>query len=70
MFIRIEQTAGGIDLYVNTKKKKKTKKKKTELIVFKIEGIIRILGGKLLKIIDPFKYLGSNISSTLSDVNM
>ena len=36
----------------------------------KQRGTISILSGKLVKFVNPFTYLGSNISSTVSDVNM
>ena len=58
----LEQAAGGIGLYVNTNE--------TEFMHFKQEGRISILRGKPMKLVDQFKYLGNNISSAESDVNM
>ena len=58
----LEQTAGGIGLYVNAKK--------TEYTCFKQEGTISTLSDELLKLVDKFTYLGSSVSSTESDVNI
>ena len=57
----LEQAAGGIDLYVNTKK--------TDITCFK-QGAISALSRKPLKLVNQFPYLGSNISSTKSYVNI
>ena len=57
----LKQAARGIDLYVTTNK--------MEFICFKQEGAISTLSDYPLKLIDQFTYLGSNISSTESDVN-
>ena len=43
---------------------------KTEFMCFKQDRAISTLNGKPLKLIDLFTYLGSNISSTESDVNI
>ena len=43
---------------------------KTEHICFKREEAIFILSGKPLKLLDKFKYLDNNISSTEIDVNI
>ena len=40
---------------------------KTEFMSFKKDWVIFSLNGKPLKLIDPFIYLGSNISSTKSN---
>ena len=42
---------------------------KTEFMSFKKQGDISTLDGKPLKPVEQFTYLGSNISSTESDVN-
>ena len=57
-----EQAAGSIGLYGNANK--------TELMCFKQEGIISTLNGKPMKLVDYFTYLGSNISSTESNINI
>ena len=54
----LEQPARGIDLYVNANK--------TEYIRFKQKGAVSTFCGQPLK----FTYLGNNISSTESDVNI
>ena len=41
-----------------------------KFICFKQEGAISTLSVKPLKLVDLFTYLGSNISSTESDVNI
>ena len=41
-----------------------------QFICFKQGGIITTLSDKLLKLVDKFTYLGSNISSTESDVSI
>ena len=43
---------------------------KTEFMYFKQDDAIFWLNGKPLKLIDQFKFLGSNISSTQSNVNI
>ena len=58
----MEIAAGGIGLYMNANK--------IELMCFKQEGAIFTLSAKPLKLVDQFTYLGCNISSTESDVNM
>ena len=62
MLFNMEQAAKGIGLYMNSDK--------TEFMYFKQEGAIFTLNGKLLKFVDQFIYLDSNISSTESDVNI
>ena len=51
-----------IGFYVNSNK--------TKFICFKLEGDISTLNVKPLNLVDQFTYLGSNISSTESDVNV
>ena len=58
----MEQAAGDIGLCINANK--------TVYMCFKVEGAISTLSGKLLKSVDQFMYLGSNISSTESNVNI
>ena len=58
----LKQAARDIDPYVNTDK--------TEFMHFNQDGAISSLNGKLLKFVDQFTYLGSNISSTESDVSL
>ena len=58
----LEQAAGGIDLHVNANK--------NEFMCFKQEGVISTRSGKHLKLVDKFTYLGSNISSIESNVNI
>ena len=41
-----------------------------EFMYFKQDGDISTLNGKPLKLVDQFTYLGSNITSTESDVNI
>ena len=55
----LEQAVGGI---VNANK--------TKFMSFKQEGAISTLSGKSLKLVDQFKYLSNNISSTESNVNV
>ena len=43
---------------------------KTEYMCFKWEGTISTLSGRSLKLVDKFKYFGSNVSSTESDINI
>ena len=52
----------GIGLYANSDK--------TEFMCFNQDGTISSLNEKPLKLIDPFTYFGSNISSTESDLNI
>ena len=42
----------------------------TDFMCFKQEGAISTLSGKPLELVDHLIYLGSNISSTESDVNI
>ena len=56
-----EQVARGIGLYINTNK--------TEFMSFKPDIAISILNEKPLKL-EHFTYLGGNIASTESDVNI
>ena len=55
------QVAGSIGFYVNTNK--------TNLMRFKQKRAISTLSVNPLKLVDKFTYLGSNISSTESNVN-
>ena len=57
----LEQAARGIGLYMNSDK--------TEFMCFKQDAAISTLNDKPLKSVDHFTYLGSNVSSTESDVN-
>ena len=57
----LEQAAGSIGLYVNANN--------TEFMCFKQEAI-STLRDKPLELADQFTYLGNNISSTESDVNI
>ena len=41
-----------------------------EFIIFNQDGAISLLNGKPLKLVDKFIYLGSNISSAESNVNI
>ena len=52
--------ARDIDLYMNS----------TDFMYFIQNGVISILNGKPLKLVDHFTYLSSNISSTESDINI
>ena len=56
-----QQAEGIIRLYVNTKQ---------ELMCSKQEGTISTLSSKPLKLVDQFTNLGSNITSTESEVNI
>ena len=58
----LQQTTGSIAIRVNVNK--------TEYMRFKREGAISTLSGRALRLVDKFTYLGSNISSTESDVNI
>ena len=57
----LEQTAGGIGRNVN--------ENKTEYMYFEEKGVTSTVSSKPLKL-DKFTYLGSNISSTESNVNI
>ena len=54
--------ARSIGLYMNSDK--------TKFMCFKQDGAISTLNGKPLKLLDHFTYLGSNISSTESNINI
>ena len=41
-----------------------------EFMSFNQNGTISLLNGKTLKLVDQYIYLGNNISSTKSDVNI
>ena len=43
---------------------------KTKFRCFHKDGTVPLLNGKALKLVDLFTYLGSNISSTESDVSI
>ena len=58
----LEQTAESIGLYVNANK--------TEFMYFKRKGAISTLSVRHRKLVDKFTYLGINISSTESEVNI
>ena len=58
----LEQAARGIDLYMNLDK--------TEFMCFKQAGAISALNGRPLKLVNPFTYLGSSISSIERNVNI
>ena len=58
---RLEQAKEGIYLFVNANK--------TEFMDSKWERSIFTLNGRLLKSVDQFMHIGSNISSTESDVD-
>ena len=58
----LKQAARGIGLYV--------KSDKTDFMCFKQDGAIATLNDKLLTSINHFKYLGSYILSTESDINI
>ena len=58
----LEQEARGVGLCINSDK--------TEFMCFNQNGVIKSLNNKPLKMVDNFIYLGSNISSTESDVNI
>ena len=59
---KLENTTGGTCTHVNTNI--------TEYMCFKWEWAISILSGKSLGLVDKFWYLGSNITSTESDVSI
>ena len=56
------QASFAIGLHLNSEK--------TEFMCSKQDGAISTLNNNLLKSIDSFTYLGSNISSTESDINI
>ena len=58
----LEQAARGIGLYVNSDK--------AEFTCFKQDGAISTFNDKPLKLVDHFTYLGSNIASIESNVNI
>ena len=57
-----KQVVKGIGLYINSNK--------TEFVCFKQDCAISSFHGKLLKSVDQFTYLNSNISSTESNLNI
>ena len=59
---RLEQTVRGIEHYMNANK--------TEHTCFKQKCSLSTQSGKPLKSVNQFTYLGSNISSTKSDIKM
>ena len=58
----LEWAIAGISLHVNAHK--------TEYMCFNPTGNISTLNGSTLKLVDKFTYLGSNVSSTETDINM
>ena len=58
----LEHAAGGIGFYFNANK--------AEFMCSKQVGANSTLSGKLIKLVDQFTYLGSNILSTERDVSM
>ena len=62
MFHSLEQAARGIGLHVNSYK--------TQFMKFNQDSAISSLNGKLLKVVNEFVYLSSNISSTESNINI
>ena len=58
----LEQKEGGIDLYVDANR--------IEFTCFEQKEAISTVSDKLLKLVDQFTYLSSNISSTERDVNI
>ena len=58
----LERAAAGIDLHVNAHK--------TEYMCFNQTGNISTLNSSSLKLVDKFTYLGCNVSSTQTDINM
>ena len=58
----LEQATGGISPYVNANNKVD--------VYFELKGTISTQSGQPLKLVDPFTYLDSNISSTESDINI
>ena len=57
----LEWTAEGIGLHVNAHK--------TEYMCFNQTGNISTLNGSSLKLVDKFTYIGSNVSSTETDID-
>ena len=57
----LEGAAAGIGLHVNVHM--------TEYICFNQTGDIYTQNGSSLKLVDKFTYLGSNVSSTMTDIN-
>ena len=57
----LERAVAGIGRHVNTDK--------TECMCFNQRGDITTLNGSSLKLVDKFTYLGSNVSSTETDIN-
>ena len=62
MLQNLKQLTRGIDFFM--------KSDKTDCTCFKEVPTISILNGKLLKFVDKFTYLDSNILSTESDVKL
>ena len=58
----LEKPEGGIGLNMNANK--------TEYMGFKQKGAISRPTGRLLKLVDQFEYISSNIQLTESDVNI
>ena len=58
---RLERAAAGIGLHINAHK--------TECMCFNQTGDIFTLNGSSLKLEDKFTYLGSSVSSTVTDIN-
>ena len=58
----LEASAANIDLHVNAKK--------TEYMTFNVNSDIRSLNQTLLKLVEEFIYLGSNIASSEKDVEV
>ena len=58
----LDQAAGGISLFMNPNK--------IEFVCFKQKGTTSTQSGELLKLVNQFKFYGSNISSTERDVNI
>ena len=58
----LEEASAEIGLYVNAKK--------TEYMCFNQEGSMKARNGTILKQLEDFTYLGSNIASTEKDVNI
>ena len=62
LLLSLEPAARGTDLYINSDE--------TEFKCCNQDGVIYSLNSKLLKLIEQFIYLGINITSTKSDVNI
>ena len=58
----LEASAANAGLHVNAKK--------TEYMTFNVNGDIRSLNQTLLKLVEEFIYLGSNIASSEKDVEV